>query len=112
MCYRIVYISKYQLISSSSSRAHNKNLLRKKLVETKKLAYLKKLHVALDEIPYPDTHSSYTDFSKAFDKVPHVEFLEKLIKFWSWKMSTESLLRLFGIRKVIYQSGQGQFTDT
>ena len=44
---------------------------------TKMLSFLSKIYRALDENPTDDVVAYYMDFSKAFDKVPHLDLLKK-----------------------------------
>ena len=43
------------------------------------LLFLKRIYEALDQDPQSETIAFYTDFSKAFDKVPHYELIRKFI---------------------------------
>ena len=45
---------------------------------TDMLLFLNKIHKALDNNSQDDVVAFYTDFSKAFDKVPHFELLQKV----------------------------------
>ena len=42
------------------------------------LSFLKKLHEALDSNPNSEIVAFYSEFSKAFDKVPHYELIQKV----------------------------------
>ena len=48
-------------------------------VRTNMLLFLKRIYEALDHDPQSEIIAFYTDFSKAFDKVPHYEFIQKLM---------------------------------
>ena len=48
-------------------------------VQTNMLLFLKRIYEALDHDPQSEIIALYTDFSKAFDKIPHYELIQKLI---------------------------------
>ena len=48
-------------------------------VQINKLLFLRKIYEALDRDPQSEIFVFYTDFSKAFDKVPHYELIQKFI---------------------------------
>ena len=52
--------------------------VKKKSVVTNLLAFLQRVYEALDKNPNNEVLVYYTDFSKAFDKVPHFELLKKV----------------------------------
>ena len=43
------------------------------------LSFLKKIHEALKTNPNCQVLTLYTDFSDAFDKVPHYELIQKVV---------------------------------
>ena len=47
-------------------------------MQTNMLLFLKRIYEALDHDPQSEIIAFYTDFSKAFDKVPHYELIQKL----------------------------------
>ena len=56
---------------------HQHGFVKGKSVATNMLSFLSKIYRALDENPTDDVFADYMDFSKAFDKVPHLELLKK-----------------------------------
>ena len=52
--------------------------LKKCSVNTNLLSFLKSIHGALDNESSTEIVAFYTDFSKAFDKVPHFELVQKV----------------------------------
>ena len=48
-------------------------------MQTNMLLFLKRMYEALDHDPQSEITAFYIDFSKAFDKVPHYELIQKLI---------------------------------
>ena len=53
--------------------------LRRRSVQTNMLLFLRRIYEALDDDHQSEIIAFYTDFSKAFDKVPHFELIQKLI---------------------------------
>ena len=54
------------------------DLLKKRRVNTNMLSFLKSIHDALDNESSTEIVAFYTDFFKAFDKVPHFELVQKV----------------------------------
>ena len=54
------------------------------------LSFLKSIHDALDNESSTETVAFYTDFSKAFDKVPHFELVQKS-QILEWEVAYKKL---------------------
>ena len=57
---------------------HQHGFVKHRSVLSNMLSFLKKIHEALDSDPNSEFVAFYTDFSKAFDKVPHYELIQKV----------------------------------
>ena len=57
---------------------HQHGFVRKRSVTTNKLSFLQKIYEALDRNSNDDITIFYSDFSKAFDKVPHKKLHQKV----------------------------------
>ena len=76
---KCIYIPLYKHFIKYLTR-HQHGFVKKRSVMTNMLSFLKKIYEALDKDPHSDIVAFYTDFSKAFDKVPHLELLKKVAK--------------------------------
>ena len=57
---------------------HQHGFVKHRSVLSNMLSFLKKIHKALDSDPNSEIVAFYTDFSKAFDKVPQYELIQKV----------------------------------
>ena len=57
---------------------HQYGFVKKRSANTNMLSFLKSFHDALDNESSTEIVAFYTDFSKAFDKVPHFELEQKV----------------------------------
>ena len=85
--------------------------VRRRSVQTNMLLFLKRIYEALDHDPQSEIIAFYTDFSKAFDKVPHYELIQKLIDVGVGRWLLEILIDYLSDRRQC-ESGQYQFEDT
>ena len=63
------------------------------------LLFLKRIYEALDHDPQSEIIAFYTDFSKAFDKVPHYELIQKLIDIGDGGCLLEILIEYLSDRR-------------
>ena len=73
---KCIYGPLYSLFERVLSK-HQHGFVKGKSVATNMLSFLSKIYRALDENPTDEVVSYYMDFSKACDKVPHLELLKK-----------------------------------
>ena len=57
---------------------HQYGFVKKRSANTNMLSFLKSIHDALDNESSTEIVAFYTDFCKAFDKVPHFELVQKV----------------------------------
>ena len=74
---KCIYIALYNHFQKFLTKSQH-GFARRTSVQTNMLLFLKRIYEVLDHDPQSDIIASYTDFSKAFDKVPHYEFIQKL----------------------------------
>ena len=72
-----IYVALYDYFASLLTK-HQHGFVKNWSVFTNKITFLKKIHDALNNDPNSEVIAFYTDFSKAFDKVPHFELLKKV----------------------------------
>lgn len=74
---KCVYKSLYAHFSSHLSSCQH-GFVKNKSVNTNMISFLNKIYRALDENQHNEVVAFYVDFAKAFDKVPHLELLQKV----------------------------------
>ena len=74
---KCIYVALYHHFSTFLTK-HQHGFVKNQSVFTNMITFLTKIHDALDNDPNSEVIAFYTDFSKAFDKVPHFELLKKV----------------------------------
>ena len=75
---KCIHIALYNHFQNFLTKSQH-GFVRRRPVQTNMLLFLKKIYEALDHDPQSEVIAFYTDFSKAFDKVPHYDLIQKLI---------------------------------
>ena len=75
---KCIHIALYNHFQTFLTRIQH-GFVRRRSVQTNILLFLKKINEALDHDPQSEIIAFYTDFSKAFDKVPHHELIQEMI---------------------------------
>ena len=75
---KCIYIALYDHFQNFLTKSQH-GFVRRRSVQTNMLLFLKRIYEALDHDPQSEIIAFYTDFSKAFDQVPHYELIQKLI---------------------------------
>ena len=97
---KCIHIALYNHFQNFLTKSQH-GLVRRRSVQTNMLLFLKRIYEALDHDPQSEIIAFYTDFSKAFDKVPHYELIQKLIDIGVGGCSLEILID--------YLSGRRQY---
>ena len=74
---KCIYMALYDHFASFLTK-HQHGFVKNRFVFTNMIIFLKKIQDALDNDPNSEVIAFYTNFSKAFDKVPHFELLKKV----------------------------------
>ena len=85
-------------------------LFKNKSVLTNLKKYLQYIHESFDDNPSTDIIAFYTDFAKAFDKVPHTQLIFKLRKLCVGGCFLDLLINYLENRKHFVQLGNVQST--
>ena len=73
-----IHIALYNHFQNFLTKSQH-GFVRRRSVQTNMLLFLKRIYEALDHGPQSEIIAFYTDFSKAFVKVPHYELIQKMI---------------------------------
>ena len=74
---KCIYVALYDHFATFLTK-HQHGFVKNRSVFTNLITFLRKVHYALDNDPNSEVIAFYTDFSKAFDNVPHFELLKKV----------------------------------
>ena len=78
---------------------HRHGFVENRSIFTNKITFLKKIRDALDNDPNSELIAFYTDFSKAFDKVPHFKLLKKVANIGVGRCLLQVLMDYLSNRK-------------
>ena len=73
-----IYIALYNHFQKFVTKSQH-GFVRRISVQTNMLLFCKRIYEALDNDPQKEIIAFYNDFSKAFDKAPHYELIQKMI---------------------------------